>query len=203
MKIKRSEECEIFFCSDTHFYHKSVIKFDDRPFRDEEGKPDVEAMNQTIIENWNNTVRETDIVFYLGDMAFAGIQKLEELVKQLNGKIHFILGNHDDRKHIYKLKERGLIETVESMRDIWIDDKDAGKNSNFRQHIVLCHYPVVSWNRIGYGSWMLHGHCHGNLIDTELGRLIYEYKIIDVACNLHGYYPLSYNEVKEIMKTRK
>ena len=52
------------FCtSDTHFFHDSLLgtnKFAPRPFNN------VNEMNQTIINNWNDKVGENDIVYHLG-----------------------------------------------------------------------------------------------------------------------------------------
>lgn len=51
------------FCtSDTHFFHDSLLgtnKFAPRPFNN------VNEMNQTIINNWNDKVGENDIVYHL------------------------------------------------------------------------------------------------------------------------------------------
>ncbi len=55
------------FCtSDTHFFHDNLLgtnKFAPRPFNN------VNEMNQTIINNWNDKVGENDIVYHLGDIA--------------------------------------------------------------------------------------------------------------------------------------
>ena len=38
--------------------------------------------------------------------------------------------------------------------------------------VVFCHYPIASWNHIGKGAFMIHGHCHRNLKeDLSLKRL--------------------------------
>jgi calcineurin-like phosphoesterase family protein len=54
----------IWFASDYHFCHANVIKYDGRPFNN------VEEMNQTLIDNWNEVVGDDDVVFYLGDERF-------------------------------------------------------------------------------------------------------------------------------------
>ena len=87
MKI---ETQNLFFTSDFHLSHANVIKFDNRPFSD------LNEMHEAIIENWNNKVSKDDTVFYLGDLYFKGnVKYIKNLVHQLNGKIYFILGNHD------------------------------------------------------------------------------------------------------------
>lgn len=54
----------IFVTSDTHFNHKNIIKYCNRPFKD------VEEMNEAIINNWNNLVTNDDVIYHLGDFGF-------------------------------------------------------------------------------------------------------------------------------------
>lgn len=79
----------MFFTSDTHFYHTNIIKYTDRPFSS------AEEMNEKLIENWNSVVSKNDIIYHLGDFAFCGSEKSEMILKQLNGNITLIPGNHD------------------------------------------------------------------------------------------------------------
>lgn len=78
----------IYLISDTHFNHTNIIKYCDRPFIN------VVEMNQTLVNNWNNTVKDNDIVLFLGDFAFKEVATWKE---QLKGNITFIRGNHDDK----------------------------------------------------------------------------------------------------------
>ena len=54
-------------------------------------------MNKTLIKNWNNIVRDKDIVYFLGDFVLSKnkAKKAKELMELLNGEIIFIKGNHD------------------------------------------------------------------------------------------------------------
>jgi calcineurin-like phosphoesterase family protein len=79
----------LFFTSDTHFFHEGIIKFCNRPFES------VEEMNETLIRNWNETVPKDGTVFHLGDFAFGGWREWMSAYNRLNGKIYLILGNHD------------------------------------------------------------------------------------------------------------
>jgi len=195
MKIRLTQNQNIFFTSDFHWFHNNVLKFDNRPFND------INHMHDTIISNWNNNVHNNDIVFYMGDLSFGSINNTIRLFKQLKGKIYFILGNHDKLKDIQKLPN---IVNIADYIELSIEDSDAinSRPKNI-QKICLSHYPIISWNGIRHGSIMLHGHCHQNLVDTEIGNVIYQYRIMDVGCNGHNYTPLSYDDIKDLLKNRK
>ena len=79
----------IFYISDLHFGHQNAIWFDKRPFAS------VEEMDQTIIQNWNNTVKPEDTVYILGDMVWAKAKGWPGYLKQLSGHKILIKGNHD------------------------------------------------------------------------------------------------------------
>ena len=76
------------YISDLHFGHKNVLKFDRRPFSS------VEEMNQTILDNWNNTIKSDDDVYLLGDIFWKN-DLADEILPKLKGQKHLILGNHD------------------------------------------------------------------------------------------------------------
>jgi calcineurin-like phosphoesterase family protein len=143
----------IFFTSDTHFWHVGVKTH--RPW-----VTDVEQMNNTLIEAWNAKVGPFDTVYHLGDLSFAGLEKTVAVVGQLIGSIKLVPGNHDDPALIRKLQEMGLIEVMPPLLYI----KPEGRK------IALCHFPLVSWRSMHFGSWMLHGHSHGNLDNKDVGK---------------------------------
>jgi calcineurin-like phosphoesterase family protein len=79
----------VFVFSDTHFNHKKIIRYCNRPFSG------VTAMNEALIGNWNRVVSENDEVWFLGDFVFHG--SVAGWAGRLNGRIRFIRGNHDHR----------------------------------------------------------------------------------------------------------
>ncbi len=90
---------KIWFTSDTHLGHANILRYCNRPFKS------LDIMNDTIIKNWNERVKEEDTVYFLGDFSFRNspggkhgegeIFKAEYYRKQLKGNIVFIKGNHD------------------------------------------------------------------------------------------------------------
>ena len=64
------------------------------------------------------------------------------------------------------------------------------------QAIVLFHYAMRVWRNDFRGSWHLYGHSHGNLPDKA------DRYAFDIGVDCHDFYPLSYAEVKAIMKTK-
>jgi len=168
-----------FITSDTHFWHTNIIKFCKRPFFD------AKRMNDCLVERWNQKVPKNATVWHLGDFAFHHkADVLERIVRQLNGQIRIILGNHDEKKEFEKVAHL-FAEIIPS---------GFVEHRVNRRKIVMCHYPMASWNGSHDGSVMLHGHCHGTLEELD-GRL-------DVGVDCHGNYePFSYDEVMERIAT--
>ena len=89
----------IYFTSDTHFCHIKEFLFTPRGFTN------VEDMNLTIVANWNDIVQPDDDVYHLGDFVMNDIDAGIELIKQLNGRIHLIRGNHDTDAKVQRYLE--------------------------------------------------------------------------------------------------
>ena len=154
------------FTSDTHFYHKNVIKFDSRPFEN------VLQMNEVLIHNWNKSVDSGDTVYLLGDVSFAGAEKTLEILNKLNGNIHLVLGNHDKNMKAH-VRERfvGVYKQLETT----VDGVD----------LFMCHFPYDAWPRKHEGVVHLHGHSHGkspsSLNRYDVGCMNYAYKPVDLS----------------------
>ena len=127
-----------FFTADTHFSHKNIIKYCDRPFTS------VEDMDKTIIDNWNKKVGPRDLVYHLGDFGMGRTQDLKNIKNKLNGRIEFVFGNHDRSSF-------DIFKPIRYMLDIRVGN----------QPITLCHYAMRVWNKSHYNAWHLYGHSHG------------------------------------------
>jgi calcineurin-like phosphoesterase family protein len=168
----------IWFTSDTHFGHYNIIKYCNRPFKD------TVEMNETIIRNWNNVVKETDFVYHLGDFAYGkDVTNFDMYFNRLNGFIVLIEGNHDQLASMNKHK----FYSYKKMHEIRYNDQD----------VILCHYAMRIWNKSHHGAWHLYGHSHGTLPD-DIHALSF-----DVGVDCHNFTPISFERVKEIMDKKK
>ena len=157
-----------YVIADTHFYHKNVIKYSSRPFKD------VSEMNETLIKKWNAVVKsDDDIVFVLGDFSLTGKKLTSEIVKRLRGRKVLIMGNHDSKKPKYYI--------------------ECGFNSAthypilFENKFILSHIPLPL-DKISDNYIYIYGHVHNkpshldsflNCICVSVERMNYEPVLLD------------------------
>lgn len=168
----------IYFVADLHLGHKLVLNFR-KEFQT------TEAMDDYILKQWNETVPTDAIVYILGDISLGSNERTHKILSRLNGTLYLIEGNHDKSLSAYNL---AMFKEIFKYKQIKIHD----------QRIVLCHYPMRSWNDMQRGSWNLHGHCHGNIKpygkSVDIG--------LDAPWITKELRPVSYLEVKEYMDKR-
>ena len=70
----------IYYTADTHFGHKNIIKYCERPFKS------ASHMDEVIIKNWNAIVKPEDTIFHLGDFSMEkNPERIEKWLSRLNG----------------------------------------------------------------------------------------------------------------------
>ena len=211
----------VFFTSDFHCFHQNVIRFDSRPFSN------LDEMHLAIEEGWNEVVGKDDIVIYNGDLSFARAEdkpSVVRLLNRLNGTIHFVLGNHD------KIDEIKKIPRFASIND-YLEVRIAEMTPNGKIETLFCcmHYPIREWNKTHHGSYMIHGHSHMALLNSETKWLsemnefakyipeedveeftslinkhyLYNKRIFDVGCMGTNYKPISYKEIIKLGRNKE
>ena len=141
------------FTSDLHCHHKRIVEFTNRGT-----ETTTEDHDDWLVKIWNRDVTNQDEIYHTGDLSFASkYSDLADFISKLNGNITLIKGNHDKTEFLNRLKGDGLINNWYDYKEIKIGDHP----------VVLFHYPITSWHKQGYGSWHLHGHCHGNLQNPQ------------------------------------
>jgi len=169
-----------WFTSDTHFGHANIIKYAKRPFSS------VQEMDRTLVQNWNELVRDDDHVYHLGDFACGTSPAyVGRILEQLSGRKHLVLGNHDK-----------AIRRSDALREHFVWVRDVAEITLDKQPITLHHYAMRVWNKSHYGAWQLYGHSHGNL--PEEPHLL----AMDVGVDPRGMKPISFNEIKAHMETK-
>lgn len=174
----------VWFTADLHFGHTNIMRYSRRPFTT------VEEMDEALVQRWAARVSPQDTVYVLGDVSFYKADKTRELVARLPGQKFLILGNHDRDESTLKK----LFGWMKDLYTLKVPDPDAKEGV---QRIVLCHYAMRTWNRSHHGSWHLYGHSHGSLPDDAC------LCSFDVGVDASSFAPVSYEEVKVRMTTKK
>lgn len=189
--VTKYPESGIFFTSDTHFGHSKIIDYCKRPFSS------IEEHDKTLIQKWNNTVGQDDTVFHLGDFAYGNSQFIANIIKQLNGNIILIKGNHDLRNMNPTLYN--IFSDVVYQARILID----------KQTVYLNHFPFLCFDHGDINlykdnySIQLFGHVHsGPLTSSEdVNRLNILFPTqYDVGVDNNNYTPISWTDVKNKIK---
>lgn len=176
----------LWFVSDTHFNHNSILKFCNRPFET------IEEHDQKLIENWNSVVGSEDTVFHLGDFCFGGAPKWKEIRSQLNGHIILIVGNHDQKNRTAGTDL--LFDYVTQQMRIEIDGRT----------VYLNHFPFLTfahWNPEIYKdniAYALSGHTHISKTSTTDDMRFLDMYLptqYDVGVDFNNYTPISWEEI--------
>lgn len=173
--MRTDEETKhIWFSADLHLLHYKITNICNRPIIPEEH-------DEWLINRINSVVDKKDEFFILGDVSMGSRTKTDALLDKINGRKHLILGNHDNNIH--------NSTRFESISQI--------KNFNFSSesypniHLVLCHYPIASWERKVHGAGHLFGHTHARFQNTGLS--------FDIGVDANDYYPLNLEQVMNKM----
>lgn len=189
--VTKYPESGIFFTSDTHFGHSKIIDYCKRPFSS------IEEHDKVLIQNWNNTVGQNDTVFHLGDFAYGNSQFIANIIKQLNGNIILIKGNHD-LKNMNPTLYNMFSDVVYQAR-ILID----------KQTVYLNHFPFLCFDHGDINLYknnyniQLFGHVHSGPLTSskDVSRLNILFPTqYDVGVDNNNYTPISWADVKNKIK---
>ena len=155
-----------YLISDLHLDHANIINYCSRPFV----QFDVDKMNEVLVNNWNNTVRN-NVVYFLGDLSFGRDSRSADYwLEKLSGRVSFIRGNHERARNS---KEYEILECN-------------------RRRFLLAHDPdhlPVKWD-----GWVIHGHKHNNEM-KDYPFINGKKKTINVSAELINYKPVSLNYI--------
>lgn len=165
----------IFITSDLHFGHDREFIWGAR------GYADVNEMNIKQLEKFNSVVTDEDEVWILGDSLLGDAEEGLKYLKQLKGKIHICLGNHDTVNREKMFKDLGW--------DVHLCARLKYKKLNF----YLSHYPTITSNgeinSPTQVAWNIHGHTHAS---SQWSEYPYCY---NVNVDAHNGYPVSLDTI--------
>lgn len=174
-KKKEKRPPVTWFTSDLHFGHRNVIHYCKRPYKD------IDEMTTALIKIWNETVKDGDTVYVLGDFSLNKRWSLE-VVPLLKGNKILVSGNHDYTFDFPPKKNSGL--SIQQHRE-----KYKGRCNAYVRHgwqnvhqelivklsngtnVLLSHLPYapkekefdtryLSLRPKDEGMYLLHGHLH-------------------------------------------
>lgn len=177
------------FTSDTHYFHKRILQYCNRPFRD------VGHQTEQLIKNYNDRIGHKDHVLWLGDNSFGSSKQTREVLSQLNGKKSTLVGNHCPQgpSGYHQIAGRGFEIVADTLYAKW-----EGRN------IVMCHYDQAhfrsAWDdryldrrpKLNPGDILFHGHTH------QKSKLLLNQ--IHLGVDGWDYFPAMYSEVAELIK---
>jgi calcineurin-like phosphoesterase family protein len=166
---------DFYITSDTWFGRPQILQIANRAFND------IEEMNSTLIKNWNKKVKNTDLVFHLGNFAWDPVTA-RKVLKKLNGRIYFLRGSQD----------AALAEVIEEFPDVEFMDQSIVELVDF--DAILCHYPLAVWNGKDSGTI----HMHGHTVFSHKTNLTIESRF-NVCTDFWGYSPVNYLTLKDFI----
>lgn len=183
-----------YFTSDLHVGHRNVIGYAKRPFTRPDGEPDVDLMRRTLLDNFVSVLRPGDELYILGDIAL-NAQIAHDFVRELPGQKFLVWGNHEPHRREHKKREllKSLFVRTGDIMETRLSDGTKA---------IMSHYPMLRWNHSHHGSYMLHGHTHGDLVYP------YPMRILDVgvdnqfmvgAFSHPRFFPVSEDEIIRYM----
>ncbi len=177
---------ENFIISDLHMGHENILTFK-KPNTDEPLRPfkTMDEMHDTIISNWNKTVRPKDRVFVLGDAVWnpEGL----DLMQLMNGIKILVKGNHDHKLTIYK-----YMEVFNDIHGAFVKHGVSGKK------IIMTHVPIHPQSLNTRFDFNVHGHLHSEYI-TQHNNMSPDLRYINVSCEQLNYTPA---HLRDLIYTR-
>lgn len=173
----------IWLSSDYHFGHVKPFVYEARGFRS------IEDMNKAIIDRHNCLVSPDDDMYILGDLMLMDNAAGLECIKQLDGKLHIIIGNHDTTNRIALYKELPNVVSVAAADYI-----------KYRGRVFfLSHYPCLTGNIDKKGIvYSLFGHTHQTTPWEEALPFAY-----NVGIDAHNCVPVHIDKIVDWFNSKK
>lgn len=163
-----------FFIADTHFGGENIRRYENRPFKT------VAEMDEKLIENWNQAVREEDTVYVLGDFSdYMNVEKDREILNRLKGTKILVMGNHDRHRTPKEWRKLGFAECLP-----W--------QIVYKDFYLLSHEPMYVNTNMPYAN--IYGHVHANPSYKDACK-----QSVCVSVERIAYTPIEFTHVRNKM----
>ena len=143
-------------------------------------------MEKKIISKWNEKIKYNDTVYVLGDVFYGNKTAPQAVLEKLVGHKHLIVGNHD---YSILLKNKAALDCFESVSPLLkIDDND--------RMVILCHYPIITWDKKHYGSYHVYGHVHSH-VNSDTIYMLKQERAYNCGCMINNYEPCTLEELSD------
>ena len=195
-------ESRLFITSDLHLGHKAIIQYCNRPFDfTEQG---IEESDDFLFAQYRDTVKENDMVIFLGDLTFKKNhkgQKMTEIITKLPGRKVLIKGNHDWYKDSFYRKCGFLsVNRYLIFGDYFLCHFPVTGKADFNGRLMdeeYCKFVKATrgfiGEKTGFCTRIIHGHTHTQRVDEDDGITRY-YCCVDYKPN--HYAPVEFTKVK-------
>lgn len=171
---------EVWFFSDSHFGHRRIAGYENRPADHEE------RMWQGL-----SLVQEGDSFVHVGDVVLDSPSEAVKVLERLPGQRKILVeGNHD--KRYKKIRRWEGWDEVHRYKEVWIT-----RFGGIR--FAISHRPHEIHLMTGWAEVYLHGHVHSKRAkfrwgEDEKGR---KRLYVNACVEVNDYKPISLTEIKE------
>lgn len=200
MKIQLKDGEKVFFTSDIHYNHKNICRGvsnwpnadKTRDFRT------LDDMNNTIVNNINDVVKQNDYLVINGDVAFGGFDSISIFLDRIICKnVILIFGNHDEHIIANRANIQDKFLYCGHYLELTIEEPAVPNNKKISYTFNMMHYPIVSWNKIGHGRMHLFGHVH-----FPEDQKIQTGRSMDIGLDGNNMKPYEMSEIVSLLKNR-
>lgn len=165
-----------YFIADPHFGHEKM--------RIHRGFASVDEMDATLIARWQARVTAADDVYIVGDLFYRNVRPAVEYLRQLPGRKHLVVGNHD------RVWMRGV-----RLQSWFVEVGFILEGERKGTFFTCCHYPMMDWYRRRHGAHLVYGHIHDNTTDSYYPFLQTIPRAYNAGVDVNGFQPVTLAEL--------
>lgn len=183
---------DVYFTSDLHWGHRKVAEL--------RGFQDPIDHDRALFSRWESTVQDDDQVWVLGDISVSSPTYALQLMSELPGHKHLIVGNHDKVHPMYRDAHKHVARYMAVFESV----QAFARRKVLGHDVLLSHFPYVvdrdeprftQYRLKEEGLFLLHGHTHSDIRYTSDREL-------HVGVDAWDMTPVHLSEVEKFVQER-